>query len=183
MEEKNTTTQETPEMNINADADIPGNSHLTNEDAGSADPAALAEQLEELKDKYLRLVAEFENYKRRTAKEKVEIIQTGGKDVMLPLLDVLDDLDRAEAQKEQSSDLEKIIEGHYLIFHKFRNALQQRGLKAMQVRNTPFDADMHEAITEMEAGEKMKGMVVDEVEKGYTLNDRIIRFAKVVVGK
>lgn len=171
------------EMNINADADIPGNTHLSNSDAENAYEKALAE-LDEQKDKYVRLFAEFDNYKRRNAKERMELIQTAGKEVITSLLDVLDDCDRAERQMQKTEDLAQIKEGIQLIFNKLRNTMQSKGLKAMESIHTVFDVEKHEAITEIPAPtDDLKEKVLDEVQKGYYLNDKIIRFAKVVVGK
>lgn len=182
MEEKETMTPEKDEMNINADADVPGNTHLSNPGAEDAMEKLQAE-LQEQKDRYLRLFAEFDNFKRRNAKEKLEMIQTAGKDVISSLLEVLDDCERAEKQLEESEDIINNKKGVQLVFTKLRNILQAKGLKAMETVNTDFDVEKHEAITEIEVPEKQKGKVVDEVEKGYYLNDKIIRFAKVVVGK
>ena len=182
MEEKETITPEKDEMNINSDADVPGNTHLSNPGAEDTMEKLQAE-LQEQKDKYLRLFAEFDNFKRRNAKEKLEMIQTAGKDVISSLLEVLDDCERAEKQLEESEDIINNKKGVQLVFTKLRNTLQAKGLKAMETVNTDFDVEKHEAITEIEVPEKQKGKVVDEVEKGYYLNDKIIRFAKVVVGK
>ena len=141
-------------------------------------------ELEEIKDKFIRKVAEFDNYKRRSAKERLELIQTAGRDVITDMLDVLDDCDRAQKQMETSNDVNEIKSGVMLVFNKFRNLLQGRGLKAMETKNQEFNPDLHDAITEIPApSEDLKGKVVDEVTKGYYLNDKIIRFAKVVVGK
>lgn len=138
---------------------------------------------QELKDKYLRLVAEFDNFRKRNAKERLELIQTAGKEVILQMLEVLDDCDRAEKQM-QTADPETSLQGVQLVFTKLRNTLQARGLRPMNAIGTDFDPDKHEAITEIPApSPALKGKVVDEVEKGYYLNDKIIRFAKVVVGK
>jgi molecular chaperone GrpE len=181
MEEKEAITTPSEDMNINADADVPGNNRLSNDGDEIAIEKIQAE-LDEQKDKYLRLIAEFDNYKRRNAKERIELIQTAGKDVIVSLLEVLDDCDRAEKQlQDNEATVDK--EGIRLIFTKLRNTLQARGLKAMESINTEFDVEKHEAITEVPATGKQKGKVVDEVEKGYYLNDKIIRFAKVVVGK
>ena len=140
--------------------------------------------LEEAKDKYLRKVAEFENFKRRNAKERVEMIQTAGKEVITEMLDVLDDCDRAQKQIETREDTKEIKEGVLLVFNKFRNVLQARGLKPMETVGKEFDPDLHDAITEIPApSPELKGKIVDEVMKGYYLNDKIIRHAKVVVGK
>jgi molecular chaperone GrpE len=183
MDQKQTITpDDNIDMNINADADVPGNTHLSNEGAEDATEKLQAE-LEEQKDKYLRLFAEFDNFKRRNAKERIELIQTAGKDVIVSMLEVMDDCDRAEKQMQNSEDVASIKQGIGLVFGKLRNTLSNKGLKAMQSINTEFDVEKHEAITEVPAGDDMKGKVVDEVEKGYYLNDKIIRFAKVVVGK
>jgi molecular chaperone GrpE len=144
----------------------------------------LKTELQEQKDKYLRLFAEFDNFKRRTAKERIELMQTAGKEVIIPMLDVLDDCDRAEKQLQSTNDIEQIKEGVLLVFNKLRNTLGSKGLKPMQSINTPFDVEKHEAITEIPAPTpELKGKVVDEVTKGYYLNDKLIRFAKVIVGK
>ena len=182
MEERETITTENEGMNINADADVPGNTHLSNP-GGEDALGKMRAELEEQKDKYLRLFAEFDNYKRRTAKERIELFQTAGKDVIISLLEVMDDCDRAEKQMQKSDDTASIKEGIGLVFSKLRNTLTNKGLKPMQSVNTEFDVEKHEAITEVPAADGMKGKVVDEVEKGYYLNDKIIRFAKVVVGK
>ncbi len=182
MKEKETVSPENEEMNINADADVPGNTHLSNPDAED-DVAKIQAELDEQKDKYLRLFAEFDNFKRRNAKERIELIQTAGKEVIASLLEVMDDCDRAEKQLTDSNDISVQKEGIQLVFNKLRNTLQSKGLTAMESINTAFDVEKHEAITEIEVPENMKGKVVDEVEKGYLLNGKIIRFAKVVVGK
>lgn len=143
----------------------------------------LTEELDAQKDKYLRLVAEFDNVRKRNAREKIEMIQTAGKDIITSLLGVLDDCDRAEKQIEKTDDVQQIKEGVRLVFNKFRTALESKGLKAMESINSDFDVEKHEAITEVEAGKEKHGKVVDEVEKGYYLNDKLIRFAKVIVGK
>ena len=170
-------------VNINSDSDVPGSTHLSNPEDDTI-IEKLQQDLEEQKDKYLRLVAEFDNYKRRTSKERIEVIQTAGKEVITDLLDVLDDCDRAEKQLQTSDDITQIKEGIQLIFNKFRSKLQSKGLKAMESLNKDFDVEKHEAITEIPAPTKdLKGKVLDEVQKGYYLNDKIIRFAKVIVGK
>ena len=184
MEEKTQVNNENIEMDINADSDIPGNTHLSNPET-EADHSAekLQEELQEQKDKYLRLFAEFDNYKRRTSKEKMELIQTAGKEILTSMLDVMDDCDRAEKQMQQSDDITQVKEGNQLVFNKLRAVMQQKGLTAMESIETDFDVEKHEAITEIEAGEAQKGKVVDEVQKGYYLNGKLIRFAKVVVSK
>lgn len=136
-----------------------------------------------LNDKYLRLFAEFDNYKRRTQKERIELLQTAGKDVVISLLPVLDDFERAIKATENATDVNAIRDGIMLVQTKLKSILAQKGLKEMESLNTAFDTDMHEAITKIPApSDDLKGKVVDELEKGYTLNDKVIRFAKVVVG-
>ncbi|NTD99862.1 nucleotide exchange factor GrpE [Agrobacterium tumefaciens] len=143
----------------------------------------LQAEVQQLNDKYLRLYAEFDNYKRRTQKERVELLQTAGKDVIVSLLPVLDDFDRALKAMETAADVAPVKEGILLVSTKLKNTLAQKGLKDVASINEPFNTDFHEAITNIPAPtEDLKGKVIDEVEKGYTLNDNVIRFAKVVVG-
>ncbi|NQX39859.1 molecular chaperone GrpE [Pedobacter steynii] len=143
----------------------------------------LQQEVAALNDKYLRLFAEFDNYKRRTQKERVELLQTAGKDVIVSMLPVLDDFDRANKAMENATEVNAIREGVALVHHKLKSVLGQKGLKEMESISIPFDTDLHEAITKIPAPvEEMKGKVIDELEKGYTLNDKVIRFAKVVVG-
>jgi len=140
--------------------------------------------VEEQKQKFIRLYAEFDNFKRRNAKERVELIQTAGRDVIQSMLEVMDDCDRAEKQLQTSEDLQQIRQGIQLVFTKLRNTLQAKGVKEMKSIGEEFNPDIHEAITEIPVNDpSMVGKVVDEVEKGYTLNEKIIRYSKVVVGK
>ena len=170
-------------VNINTDENVGGDQHLNEPVAEESEVEKLKEQITELNDKYLRQAAEFDNFRRRNAKERVELIQTAGKDVIIDLLDVLDDSERAQKQMESSDDVNQIKEGVQLVFSKLRNTLSGKGLKPMESIGKEFNPDLHEAITEIPAGDEMKGKVVDEVQKGYYLNDKIIRHAKVVVGK
>lgn len=144
-------------------------------------------ELEVQKDKYVRLFAEFDNFKRRSAKERIDLIQTAGKEVITSMLEVLDDCDRAEKQMNPESyqdNPEQIREGVQLVFNKLRTSLLSKGLKAMDSIDTDFDVHKHEAIAEVAVeDETKKGKVIDEIEKGYYLNDKLIRFAKVIVGK
>jgi molecular chaperone GrpE len=170
-------------ININTDENMDGNQHLNDPVADESEIEDLRQQVEALNDRNLRLAAEFDNFRRRNAKERMELIQTAGRDVITDLLDVIDDSDRAQNQMESTGDVEQIKEGIQLVFAKLRNTLAAKGLKPMETVGKEFNPDLHEAITEIEAGEEMKGKVVAEVQKGYYLNDKIIRFAKVVVGK
>ncbi|NCU02914.1 MAG: nucleotide exchange factor GrpE [Chitinophagaceae bacterium] len=183
MTEQNTTDVNNAAFSadINTDENIAGVHHLNEQIAEESELEKLKEALEEEKKKYLYLMAEFDNFRRRTAKERVEQMQTAGKEVIVSLLEVLDDADRAEAELIKAGAVD---EGVKLVFHKLRSLLQGRGLKLMDAKGQDFDADKHEAITEIPApSEELKGKVIDEIEKGYLLNDKIIRFAKVVVGK
>lgn len=178
------TTEKIDEMDINADENAAGTTHLSEPVAEASVEEKLNAELQEQKDKYLRLMAEFDNFRRRTAKERLDLIQTAGKDVIVSLLDILDDCDRAEKQLNGADDLSVQKEGILLVFNKLRSTMQQKGVKAMETVAADFDVEKHEAITEIAApSEEMKGKVLDEVIKGYYLNDKIIRFAKVVVGK
>lgn len=156
----------------------------TNDQTKESATDSSGEELTAMKDKYLRLFAEFDNYKKRTAREFVEMRQTAGKDVISSLLDVLDDMDRAEEQFEKTDDNASLKEGTLLIFNKLRKILESKGLKSMDTLHTDFDVEKDEAVSEVPVeDEKLKGKVIAEVQKGYLLNDKIIRFAKVVVGK
>lgn len=144
----------------------------------------LSADLAEANDKYLRLYAEFDNFKRRTSKERMELLQTAGKEVMISLLPVLDDFERALKAMETATEINAVKEGVALVQHKLKNILNQQGLKEMEAKGKTFDADLHEAITNIPApSEDLKGKNIDELEKGYYLNDKVIRFAKVVVGQ
>ena len=146
------------------------------------------EQLEldvkEQKDKYLRLFAEFENFRKRTSKERIELFKTAAQDVMQAMLPVMDDFDRASKEINKSED-KALVEGVNLIHNKLTEALKSKGLEVMNVNaGDVFDADLHEAVTQIPAPDKkMKGKIIDVLEKGYTLGDKIIRFPKVVTGK
>jgi len=142
------------------------------------------EQLQVEKDKFLRLFAEFENFKRRTAKERIELFKTAGEGVLKDMLPVLDDFDRAMIEINKSED-KSLTEGVTLISNKFRNTLNGKGLEQMEVRaGDTFNADYHEAITQIPApSDEMKGKIIDVIEKGYKLGDKIIRYPKVVIGQ
>jgi molecular chaperone GrpE len=171
-------------IDINADSEVPGTSHLSNPIEESSEVEKLLTEVAELKDKYLRQAAEFDNYRKRSAKERIELIQTAGKEIITSLLDVLDDCDRAQAELDKTENADTLKTGVQLVFNKLHSTLQAKGLKEMKAAGEDFNADLHEAITEIPApAEDMKGKVVDVVQKGYYLGDKIVRFAKVVVGK
>ncbi len=145
--------------------------------------AELEEQVTSLNDKHLRLYSEFDNFRKRTSKERVEILNMAGAEIIKALLPVVDDLERAIKNNENSKDIAAINEGVNLIAQKFRSILAQKGLESVSSVGKTFDVDLHEAITNIPAPtEDLKGKVVDEVEKGYSLNGKVIRFAKVIVG-
>ncbi len=140
-------------------------------------------ELLEKDDKYLRLYAEFENYKRRTLAERIELFKTAGQEIMLAMIPVLDDFERALKAMENATDVASVKQGIDLVSHKFKNTLVAKGLKPMESIGQAFNADLHEAITNIPApSEDMKDKIIDEVEKGYYLGDKVIRYAKVVVG-
>jgi len=191
MEEKNFNTASknglNPEetgINLNSDENVAGINRLDDEMTEENEEDEVKIQLQEQKDKFVRLFAEFDNFKKRNARERVELIQTAGKEVIVSMLAVLDDCDRAEKQIPKEWAGMPATEGIQLVFNKLRTALLQKGLKEMKSLGESFNPDLHEAITEIPAGDPaMVGKVVDVLEKGYFLNDKIIRFAKVVVGK
>ena len=140
-------------------------------------------ELAELKDKYLRLAAEFDNYKRRTAKERQDLFKTANQELMQVLLPIIDDFERARTHTQASEDVNVVRESVDIIYNKLLKTLQQKGLTPMETKGGAFDPDLHEAITQIPApSEELKGKVVDEVEKGYYLGDKVIRHAKVVLG-
>lgn len=144
----------------------------------------LTQELAEAKDKYIRLYAEFDNYKKRTVKERLDLISTAGRETISSLLPVIDDFDRAKKSAEDEATDEVFSEGVSLVYNKLKGLMQSKGVTAMESTGEVFDPELHEAITEIPApSEEMKGRVIDTIEKGYLLNDKIIRHAKVVVGK
>lgn len=147
--------------------------------SGSNDPAAA---LAEANDKYIRLYSEFDNYRRRTARERLELINSASKELIEELLPVLDDFERALQSIRDAGSEESIAKGVELIQHKLVNILEQRGLKAFESKEKDFDPDFHEAVTRIPFPE-LSGKVVDVLEKGYTLNEKVLRYAKVVVGE
>jgi molecular chaperone GrpE len=142
------------------------------------------EKIAELNDKYLRLYSEFDNYRKRTSKERIELFKTAGQDIMTDLVPVLDDFERALQNMDKNGDVKTIRKGVDLVYNKFKSSLESKGLKAFKSIEQTFDPEIHEAITKIPAPhKKLVGKVVDEIEKGYKLNDKVIRYAKVVVGQ
>ena len=146
--------------------------------------AKLMQERDELRDKYLRLMAEFDNFKKRNIRERMDLMNTAARDTMTALLPVLDDFDRAQNLSEEQKNSPAFQEGIELVYHKLFSILKQRGLEPMESTGLAFDPELHSAITEIPApSEEMKGKVVDTIERGYTLKGKIIRHAKVVTGK
>jgi molecular chaperone GrpE len=142
------------------------------------------EKLAELQDKYLRLTAEFDNYRKRTLKERIELQKNANVELLAALLPVADDFDRALQSVDETRDIEAVKEGMKLISGKFRTFLNQQGVKEIDAKNKAFDTDLHEAVTKIPAPEKkLQGKVVDVIQKGYFLNDKVLRYSKVVIGE
>lgn len=168
------------------DGQLPHEELITETQSGEDIPegqASVEESNTELKDKYLRLYSEFENFRRRTAREKLELTKTAGEEIIKSILPVMDDLDRAEQSMQNSSSIEALREGVNLVLHKFRSILKQRGLEEMNTLHQPFDPEFHEAIAQIPAPTaELEDKVIDQVEKGYYFHGKVIRYAKVVVG-
>lgn len=177
---KNSKAVENNELNGEVDVEEVANGE---EEAGLSAEEQLQLDLQNEKEKFLRLFAEFENFKRRTSKERIELFKTAGQEVILAMLPILDDFDRALKETSKSEDKE-LYKGVELINHKFRETLKNKGLAEVEVKKgDTFDAEIHDAITQIPApSKKMKGKIIDVVEKGFKLGDKIIRHPKVVVG-
>jgi len=155
---------------------------VSDDDQQQNEDSNIEEKLNELNDKYVRLHAEFDNYRRRTNKEKLDLITQANEKLLLDLLPTIDDFERAIANNKNVDDIEAVKEGFVLIYNKFMATLQAKGLTQMNALGTDFDSDLHDAIANVPSPDDQKGKVIDDVEKGYLLNDKVIRFAKVVVG-
>ena len=168
-----------------ADEPQPGADNLAEPTDG--EPTAEGEQSDEpqidWRDKYIRLQAEFDNFRKRTLREKMDLVQTGGSDVLKAILLVLDDMQRAIEASEKSDDIAALREGERLVVQKFIDTLRQKSVTEIEAKGEPFDENLHEAVARFAAGEEMKGKVIDVVQRGYKLGDKVLRFAKVVVGE
>ncbi|MBQ5701665.1 MAG: nucleotide exchange factor GrpE [Alistipes sp.] len=142
-----------------------------------------AEEQIDWKDQYIRLQAEFDNFRKRTIREKMDLIQSGGSDVLKAILPILDDMQRAIAASEKSDDIAALREGERLVVQKFIDTLRQKKVVEIEAIDKPFDENLHEAVARFAAGEDKKGKVIDVIERGYMLGDKVLRFAKVVVGE
>jgi len=153
-------------------------------DSGDKPEESPVEKLAEMQDKYLRLSAEFDNYRRRTLREKMELTKTAGESMLINLLPVMDDFERAMKVMEDATDCKAMKEGIDLIYNKFREFLKQNGVKEIESDNCDFDTDLHDAVTKIPAPDKkLRGKVVDTIQKGYYLNEKVMRHSKVVIGE
>lgn len=179
MNEESATTEQQ-----NTDAQSETTSGNTDNSSETTGVASTEEQLAALNDKYLRLYSEFDNYRKRTNKEKLELIATASAGVLKDMLTVLDDFERAIANNETVDDIQAVKDGFNLIHNKMKSILESKGLKQMAAKGEVFDPELHEAIANIPApSDEHKGKVIDDVERGYYLNEKVIRYAKVVVGQ
>ena len=190
---KEKTTAENQQVNSEAQgaeaaaenvAQTPEADKMAEQNVSDADKTASANsEAEEWKDKYLRLSAEFDNYRKRTLREKMELIESGGEDVIKSMLAVMDDFERALGAMQSATDVAAVREGVELISQKMRDTLRGKGVVEIEAVGQPLDTDLHEAVAKFPAGEEKKGLVIDVVQKGYKLKEKVIRYAKVVVGE
>ena len=180
MSEEENKNQEEDNKELNKDT---VNEEVQSDSEVKVEPT-IEDRYNELNDKYIRIHAEFDNYRKRTNKEKIDVITNANEDILKDLLPVIDDFDRAIENNLTSEDLNGVKEGFNLIYNKFSSILESKGLKKMNCKGDVFDVEIHEAVANIPAkNKKQKGKVVEAVEKGYYLNDKVIRFAKVVVGQ
>lgn len=183
MNTHQTTDFSTENQEIDQEAEQSFEQQQSLESTDNESIAKLEADLSESKDKYLRLYSEFENFRRRTSKEKMELISAANEQLMLALIPVADDIERSYSNQESFEDIQLLKDGVNLIFNKFSKILEQKGLNPLESKGENFNPDLHEAITQIPApSEELKGKIIDEIEKGYYLNDKLIRVAKVVIG-
>jgi molecular chaperone GrpE len=191
MSKKNTDNQEIKDQTtINEEVDSSTTDSSTtdnmaeenNTEADTVAEKATEEQID-WKDQYIRLQAEFDNFRKRTIREKMDLIQSGGSDVLKAILPILDDMQRAIAASEKSDDIAALREGERLVVQKFIDTLRQKKVVEIEALDAPFDENLHEAVARFAAGEDKRGKVIDVIERGYMLGDKVLRFAKVVVGE
>lgn len=183
VDETTHTIDETQQQqNVDAEEQNEATENATAQDQNSE--ISMQDKIDELNDKYLRLYSEFDNFRRRTSKEKIDLITSAGESVIKDMLSTLDDFERAIEHNEKLEDIDAIKEGFKLIYNKLFKTLENKGLKGMDSKGNPFDTELHEAVTNFPVeDEDQKGKVFDVVEKGYFLNDKVLRHAKVVVGQ
>ena len=181
IDEKEGVVEEGANPTVENDA----NANMAEEGEASADTVAEEPKAEEIdwKDKYLRLQAEFDNFRKRTLREKMALIESGGNDVWKAVLPVLDDMERAIAASEKSEDIAALREGEKLIYNKFVDIMRQKGVVEIEALDTEFNPDLHEAVARFAAGEEKSGKVIDVVQRGYKQGEQVLRYTKVVVGE
>ncbi len=175
-----------PEMNDIEQSEQDTQNEVTETDTEELDEevAGLQKELSEIQDKYLRLAAEFDNYRKRTLREKTDLMQTAGESLLKDILPVVDDFERGLEVASNAEDMDAVRTGMELIYSKLKEFLTSHGVKEISAMNEPFDADWHDAVTNIPApSDDMKGKIVDVIQKGYTLNDKVMRYPKVVVGE
>lgn len=176
--------QNVNETTENATTEQPEADKVAEDDNAQTDNSApVNNESDEWKDKYLRLSAEFDNYRKRTLKEKMDLIESGGEDVIKSMLSVMDDFGRALAAMQNATDVASVREGVELIAQKMNDALRAKGVSEIEAVGLPLDTDLHEAVAKFPAGDDKKGLIIDVVQKGYKLKEKVIRYAKVVVGE
>lgn len=186
VENQEINNQETINNDVESAAtDSTCSDNLSDQDSEQTDTVAEkhAEEQIDWKDQYIRLQAEFDNFRKRTLREKMELIQSGGSDILKAILPILDDMQRATAASEKSDDIAALREGERLVVQKFIDTLRQKKVVEIEALGAPFDENLHEAVARFAAGEDKSGKVIDVIERGYMLGDKVLRFAKVVVGE
>ena len=194
MKEQNTDNQEIKNQNTttdtqnSADTQSAAADNMTDNNSAATDTMAeeqpkSAEEQIDWKDQYIRLQAEFDNFRKRTLREKMELVQSGGSDVLKAILPILDDMQRATAASEKSDDIVALREGERLVVQKFIDTLRHLRVVEIEAVGKDFDENLHEAVARFAAGEQMSGKVIDVIERGYMLGEKVLRFAKVVVGE
>jgi molecular chaperone GrpE len=172
------------EENVNETAETQEETNVENPVVEEPKEATIEDKYNELNDRFLRLYAEFENFRRRSNKERLDLIATANAGLLKDLLPIMDDFDRAIANNLTASEIDGVKEGFNLIFNKFKSTIESKGVKQMEAKGQPFDSELHEAIANIPVtDEDQKGKVIDDVEKGYILGEKVIRYAKVVVGQ
>lgn len=192
MKKQNTDNQEIKDQNETTNATVENNENSTsadnmteqnNDSTDNMSEQKPAEEQIDWRDQYIRLQAEFDNFRKRTLREKMELVQSGGSDVLKAILPILDDMQRATAASLKSEDIAALREGERLVVQKFIDTLRQLRVVEIEALDAPFDENLHEAVARFAAGEDKKGKVIDVIERGYMLGEKVLRFAKVVVGE
>ena len=192
MKKQNTDNQEIKDQNETTNATVENNENSTsadnmteqnNDSTDNMSEQKPAEEQIDWRDQYIRLQAEFDNFRKRTLREKMELVQSGGSDVLKAILPILDDMQRATAASLKSEDIAALSQGERLVVQKFIDTLRQLRVVEIEALDAPFDENLHEAVARFAAGEDKKGKVIDVIERGYMLGEKVLRFAKVVVGE